>query len=297
MVEENLRVLELEASDGFLKEQKLLDFLREHHLRKPALVLKHGYALLTKHKSALGEDVWELYERVLLAALDVHQKENPSASDIARECLHVLKDKFGNGSLRIKKLMAMYEEANGNYGKAISLCDEILKLDPVNTFAWKRKIAIMKAQGDYDLATKELTKYLQVFSSEESGWQELAQLYIAANKFELAKFCLEELILLVPSNYLFHLLYAEVLYTLGSKTDFEIARKYFAQSLELKPEGNLRASYGLAQCLKAQGSSKESSAALYKQTVGRIRTTYKKAPKLLPIVEASLSFTPIKSSD
>jgi len=155
--------------------------------------------------------------------------------------------------------------------------------------AWKRKICIYKADGDEEKATEELVKYLNVYANDERAWQELAHLYIAHQKFELAKFCIEELILLVPENYLYHLEYAEVLYTAGSKADFEIARKYFAQSLDLKPENNLRALYGLAMCLRAQGKDKD--ATLYQLTVEKIFNVYKKqSPSpLLAVIERTLS--------
>ena len=58
----------------------------------------------------------------------------------------------------------------------------------------------------------------------------------------MAKFALEEVIILEPGSYASYLLYAEVLYTLKN---FALARKYYAMSLELNRDNNLRAYYGI----------------------------------------------------
>jgi len=256
------------------------------------LVVKYGFHLLKNHKSKLGDEVWELYERVFIAALECHQNDKEGKTyDVASFCLQSLRAKFGNSSTRYLRLVMMEKESKGLYEDALVNAQKILKQDPSNMHAWKRKIAIYKAAKDEEKAIEELAKYLNIYPSDESGWQELTQLYISQQKFELAKFCIEELILLVPENYLYHLQYAEVLYTAGSKPDFETARKYFAQSLELKPDDNLRALYGLVMCLRAQGSPKDKDIALYQSTVEKILNLYKKqspSHPLLSLIERTL---------
>mmetsp|Transcript_5027 Transcript_5027/g.12061 ORF Transcript_5027/g.12061 Transcript_5027/m.12061 type:complete len:135 (+) Transcript_5027:520-924(+) len=91
--------------------------------------------------------------------------------------------------------------------------------------------------------------------TDVEAWQELADLYLSEMQLEHAKFCYEELILHAPQNYIYHLKYAEILYTLG---DFVTARKYFAQSLELNKDGNLRALFGLNMCTVAVASNPRS---------------------------------------
>ena len=61
--------------------------------------------------------------------------------------------------------------------------------------------------------------------------------------YKRAAFCMEELLLCDPDNYLFHQHYAEMLYTMGGVENIDMARKYFAQSLKLNPN-NMRALYG-----------------------------------------------------
>jgi len=228
---------------------------------------------------------------VFIAALECHQNvKEGKTQDVASFCLSALRLKFGNSSTRFLRLVMMEKESKGLYEDALGIASNILKQDPSNVHALKRKISIYKASNDEEKAIEELVNYLKIYPNDENGWQELAQLYISHQKIELAKFCIEELILLVPENYLYHLEYAEVLYTAGSKTDFDIARKYFAQSLELKPDNNLRALYGLAMCLRAQGSTKDKDIAFYQHTVEKILSVYKKqSPSpLLSIIERTL---------
>jgi len=195
--------------------------------------------------------------------------------------------------MRIRKLQSMYAEATGEYGVALELLASILKEEPAYAIGYKRRIAIFKGQNNIDAAVKELTKYLEYWSSDADAWQELAQIYISLTKFELAKFCMEELILLVPENYLYHLQYAELLYTIGGKPDVEAARKYFSQSLLLKPENNLRALFGLAMAIRAQTSSNDSSQELLNLTTAKILKIYKqKDPNLASIVSNALSLSP-----
>jgi len=68
---------------------------------------------------------------------------------------------------------------------------------------------------------------------------------------------MEELILINPMAYIYHLRYAEILLTIGGVEKggnaemVRTARKYFAHALELKPQKNLRALYGLLLCCAA----------------------------------------------
>jgi len=163
----------------------------------------------------------------------------------------------------------------------------------MNQTAWKRKVCVRKAQGDTSEAIKELSRFVQVFSGDEAAWVELSELYISSAQYAMAKFCFEELILIKPENYLFHLQYAEVLYTLGGKKDFETARQYYAQSLELKPENNLRALYGLCLCLRTKASNRALHVDLYKWSVDQVLDLYRQSssPHLQSLVEPVLKLS------
>lgn len=53
------------------------------------------------------------------------------------------------------------------------------------------------------------------------------------------------MILWSPTNFAWYNKLGEVYYAMGGVDHLLLARKYYAQSLELKREGNLRALYGM----------------------------------------------------
>ena len=106
-------------------------------------------------------------------------------------------------------------------------------------------------------AVKCMNEYLELYPTDIDAWREMADMYLDLQQVEQAKFALEELVLLTPLNYLTHLKLAEALYTLG---DYSAARKYYSQSLELNPDQNARAAFGLVLCTTAIEKSRGSKA-------------------------------------
>ena len=157
-------------------------------------------------------------------------------------CLESLLHQFGDKGLRMSRLLGLHCEYKQRWDDAAEQYNAILAADPTNIAAHKRLIALAKARNQHEQAIQLLTKYTKLFASDESGWAELSLLYVQQQAWELAAFCYEELLLLVPEHPLYHCRYAELLYAQGK---YDLARQYFAQSVELKPHNNLRALYGI----------------------------------------------------
>ena len=157
-------------------------------------------------------------------------------------CLESLLHQFGNKGLRMTRLLGLHCEYKQRYDEAAEHYNTILAADPTNIAAHKRQIALAKARNNTEQAIQLLSRYTKLFASDESGWSELSLLYVQQQAWELAAFCYEELLLLVPEHPLYHCRYAELLY---AQAKYELARQYFAQSVELKPHNNLRALYGI----------------------------------------------------
>jgi len=161
----------------------------------------------------------------------------------------------------VKRLDGMLWEAKGMYDMAMKEYDEILAEDPHNILATKRQIALCRARGKTAEAVSRLNKYLEMVCSDTEAWLQLAAIYLNAQQFKRAAFCMEELILINPMNYLYHLRYADIMFTIGSADkgggteQLRIARKYYAHALDLKPHNNLRAVYGLLLAAAALGPS------------------------------------------
>ena len=85
------------------------------HFRLPHLVVKFGSQIIKNAAGRLGNAVWDLYERVFIAALDAHDYP------VASWCLSTL-DAQWPGSTRVARLKGMNSEARGHFAAA----DELL---------------------------------------------------------------------------------------------------------------------------------------------------------------------------
>nr|ACO08465.1 Tetratricopeptide repeat protein KIAA0103 [Oncorhynchus mykiss] len=232
---------------------------REDNHRNSEQIVDVGEELINEHASKLGDDIWIIYEQVMIAALDC------SRDDLAWTCLQELKRQFP-GSQRVKRLAGMRLEALEKYEDANKQYDSILQDDPTNTAARKRKISILKAQGKSAEAIRELNEYLEQFVGDQGAWHELSELYINEHDYGKAAFCLEELMMTNPHNHLYCEQYAEVKYTQGGLENLELSRKYFAQALKLNNR-NMRALFGLYMSASHIAASPKVNATVEKANV------------------------------
>ncbi|KAL3926856.1 MAG: hypothetical protein SGPRY_003103 [Prymnesium sp.] len=253
---------------GWEECRQLISAVRHARVCRPDLIRAFGRYLLDHHASRLGTELWVTYEQVMLALLQYGKLgKNEAGSDAIPDDLKAAQ-KYGNtlsaqfpDSLRVKRLDGMLWEAKGMYDMAMKEYEEILAEDPNNILAIKRQIAICRARGKTNEAASRLVKYLDTVCSDAEAWLQLAAIYLNAQQFKRAAFCMEELIMINPMSYLYHLRYAEIMYTIGSSDkgggteQLRIARKYYAHSLDLKPSNNLRAVYGLLLTSAALGPS------------------------------------------
>jgi len=180
----------------------------------------------------------------------------------AQEHLTTLSAQFPD-SLRVKRLEGMLWEAKGEGELAIETYDEVLTDDPSNLLAVKRQVAVCRAKGPRGLAeaAKRLCEYLATFCSDAEGWLLLHDVYLACQQYKRAAFCVEELLLINPMAYIYHVRAGEITYTMGMAMNggshdlLLTARKYFAHALELKPDGCLRALYGILLVCAAIGNT------------------------------------------
>ncbi|XP_059829326.1 ER membrane protein complex subunit 2 isoform X2 [Hypanus sabinus] len=232
---------------------------RDENYRNSEQIADVGEELINDYASKLGDDIWIIYEQVMIAALDC------SRDNLATQCLHELRKQFP-GSHRVKRLTGMRYESLERYDDANKMYDGILQDDPTNTAARKRKIAILKAQGKTTEAIRELNEYLEQFVGDQEAWHELAELYINEHDYGKAAFCLEELMMTNPHNHLYCQHYAEVKYTQGGFENLEISRKYFSQALKLNNR-NMRALFGLYMSASHIASNPKANAKIKKDNL------------------------------
>ncbi|KAK4273550.1 hypothetical protein QN277_021930 [Acacia crassicarpa] len=286
-----LNRLENQVDNGGGEAWEYLCLVRKLKLRRSEKVLRHGLSILNdpKKRSSLGPDEWTLYEQVVVAAMDCQHL------DVAKDCIKVLQKRFPE-SKRVGRLEAMLLEAKGLWDEAEKAYTSFLEDNPVDQIIHKRRVAMAKAQGNISGAIERLNKYLEIFMADHDAWRELAELYVSLQMYKQAAFCYEELIISQPTLPLFHLAYADVLYTLGGLENLQTAKKYYASTIDLTGGKNTRALFGICLCTSAisqltKGKSKEDKDKSQVQSlaVKVLEKDYKqRAPDKLPQVTTAL---------
>ncbi|XP_055640628.1 ER membrane protein complex subunit 2-A-like [Toxorhynchites rutilus septentrionalis] len=221
---------------------------RDDNERKSDEVMQLWDAILSDKQSKLGNERHLVLEQVMIAALDCNRIET------AEDCIRILTAEFP-GSLRIQKYKAMLLESLERYDDALDVLEQIIKKDATNAAPRKRKVAIYKAQGRTSEAIRELCEYMKRFMSDQEGWHELCNLYLAEGEYAKAAFCMEEVLLHNPHSHLIHQRLADIRYTMGGLDNIEIAKSYYCQAAKLN-NNNLRALYGLFLCCGHIANSK-----------------------------------------
>ncbi|KAK2095399.1 hypothetical protein P7K49_026815 [Saguinus oedipus] len=114
---------------------------REENSRNSEQIVEVGEELINEYASKLGDDIWIIYEQVMIAALDYGR------DDLALFCLQELRRQFP-GSHRVKRLTGMRFEAMERYDDAIQLYDRILQEDPTNTRCVTQSPFILRSQRE-----------------------------------------------------------------------------------------------------------------------------------------------------
>ena len=132
--------------------------------------------LIQNHASSCGSELYVICEQYIEACLILGEHKNDCII-----ALQILSRKFGERSPRVGRLWAMKVESDGDFDRAIQICDEILQQYPTNVMTMKRKIAILKSGGHLIAAIDRLVEYLDVFMNDIEAWIELCELYREMN--------------------------------------------------------------------------------------------------------------------
>ena len=181
---------------------------------------------MREHPAALSHEVWATYEQVFVALLQHARGDGAAGGGAGKKSEHMaraqeyiseLAARFPE-SLRVKRMEGMLWEAKGETELALAEYDECLAQDASNLLATKRQIALCRGRGGAAKlaeAAKRLCEYLATFTSDAEGWLLLHDIYLTCAQYKRAAFCAEELILINPMSYIYHVRAGEVTYTMG----------------------------------------------------------------------------------
>jgi tetratricopeptide (TPR) repeat protein len=238
----------------FNESRDALRRFRDQGTRQSLMTLKIGRNLIENNAARLGDEQWDVYEQIFVAAIDIGDFA------LADHYLQVITAQFPE-SKRVWRLAGLLQEASGDVESAIENYQENLKVDSGDAASTKRIISLLKNQGRMAECVSELNKYLSVYQCDAEGWFELAEVYLSEYEYEKAAFCFEELIILNPSNYIIYQRYAETKATIGGVENLKISKKYFCQSARMSGFNSNRALLGLVVVCEQLQTTKGVSAA------------------------------------
>jgi len=232
--------------------RKFIQYYKKNNIRIPEAILKAGVKLIQSFRGRLGDEYFLVLEDIFHAAIECQQFE------IAKFALTKLKDKFDNAH-KILKLNGTYQEAIGDKEEAEKIYDFILSENPLSIEVQKRKIALLRTDGEISQAIEELNKFLQANLCDREAWLELADMYLEKLNYQKALFCYEQICLITPKNMHYFVRCAELNYTIGGVQNLQLARNYYTYVLHFE-EDNLTALWGLLRTCKALEAAKKGDA-------------------------------------
>jgi tetratricopeptide (TPR) repeat protein len=205
-------------------------------------VATYGAIFLRHNRHSINEEErWLVSEQVAIAALEC------GASEFAQSLIREVARKFPKSS-RTRRLQGMFWEASGVTEKAQEIYASHLRQNPTDEIILKRTVAVQKTIGSTQAAIETLRSYLNVYANDREAWEELADLYLSLGQYKQALFCVEELLMFMPTHLQYLLRMADVLLTMGGSNNLKLARSYYAKAVEVSAGKDVRALYGVLQC-------------------------------------------------
>lgn len=138
-------------------------------------------------------------------------------------------------------------EATESPEKVLAYYDHLMKTDPANVSAWRRRVSVLRRLGRLDKAVEELNQLLDTVYTDLEGWLELADMYSLCNQYVFLSSeselnltqsrrypsslqALSHALLLSPQNPFTFLQFAETAYTSG---DLPLALKMYLVAIEM----------------------------------------------------------------
>lgn len=251
-----------QGRDGALATSALA-ILRRAPIYDPDLPLHIG-GVARLHHSDKSIEYWEIMEQIVLAAID------RGVWSVFVHLGNEVKERFPD-SWRVSLLIGRRDEALGKWDDAMKRYMSVTEKDPMRGPAYKRQVAVLKAQRKLPEAVSLLNYYLGLFSGDAEAWGELCSLCLATGRIEHALFAANELILLKYDDIAAHILVADIHMTLGGFQNFLSARRHYSFCLSMRGRTrSMRALYGLwmaAMHLRSENKWKET---MYSETFAAV---------------------------
>ncbi|ANQ10598.1 Uncharacterized protein PCOAH_00050350 [Plasmodium coatneyi] len=201
------------------------------------LIIYYGMKLLKKNIRKNSFFKWSLYEHILKASIELNLTEYVDM------CFNKLNEKFGKlDGKKLNILKGMVYESKNKNREALDIYKNYLCKDSCDNLIRARIVSLKKTiENDTNQIVQLLNEHLKEFPVDIEAWHELAEIYLTDCLYSYALYCLEEILLHLPTNLYYILTCAELHYTINQ---FEISSKYFCLAIKLQ-SNNLRGLWGI----------------------------------------------------
>ena len=186
-----------------------------------------------KYESTLGLKKYVYLEKLFYSALELK---------LLAHSAMILKNFatfFGKNEPKILMLQAdMIQITDDTEENALSTYSKLFTENQHDRINLKNYIYLKKKDyvySDLKLYIDLLNEYLKVCMDDAEIWQELADVYISTMNYNKAIFCLEEVLLHTPNNYLLYIKIGDMLNSFNNTDASNQALKYYAKSILIKP--------------------------------------------------------------
>lgn len=210
--------------------ENIIKFIKKVHEKKERnlseLVLDYGVKLMADSSAISDPENFTVLEEVFFASLSC------KAFDWS-DFMLLLINKHIPKSPKCLRYLAMFKEAQGLDDEATNIYSQVLKANNLEYGTYRRLAAFLRDSDLKDEAVQTINSLLKVNMADVQAWFELSEIYISQMNYQKAAFCFEEILVQKPSNYLYNLKYAELLYSMGGGDNLVLARKYFSKAITL----------------------------------------------------------------
>ncbi len=188
---------------------------------------------IQKYETTLGLKKYVYLEKLFYSALELK---------LLAHSAMILKNFatfFGKNEPKILMLQAdMVQITEDTEENALSTYSKLFTENQHDRINLKNYIYLKKKDyvySDLKLYIDLLNEYLKICMDDAEIWQELADIYILTMNYNKAIFCLEEVILHTPNNYLLYIKIGDMLNSFNNTEASSQALKYYAKSILIKP--------------------------------------------------------------
>lgn len=234
---------------SFSEYTEWLDHLIKLNSQCALFYYVHIKAYINQYRSKLGFKEYIYLEKLFSVCLEMKLISE------AENILFRFKSFFGSNETKIERLEADFiqttqikqeDEENNPIQTSLSIYKKLFKANQHDKISLKNYLYLSKIQFSYDELRKYIdlcNEYLKNYMDDVEIWQELAEVYIQTVNYSKAIFCLEEVILHSPNDYLTYIKIGDLLNSLNNTESSSQALKYYCKSINIQPTN--RAFWGI----------------------------------------------------